>query len=188
MNDTWKFNFAYSFTAQEERIRIADGLSRPCLGFTDEVLNATYNTALYSRLGLSEPYNEEAGIKAEDCRRIARYWYWDKPNLEALPQRTAALLFDMCVTHGTREAVSLAQRGFNKCLGIYGAKLRVDGKLAYADITALGNETNRILSSILMERLRFLHDVLGEDARKYRMWRFRCIRLKNYLGVPDDKH
>lgn len=189
MNDTWKFEYAYSFTSKEELNRRQEKLRRPFCGLSQQILDASYSTSLYDELGLSKPFDGIMNLPEADCRALVKYWYWDKPNLEVFPQKTGAMLFDMCVTHGVKTAFTLAQRGFNKCLGIYGAKLRVDGVLSYAMTTALGNETNRTLSNMLMERLRFLRDVMGEDRPRYRLWAFRCIRLKDYLGVPDEpKH
>lgn len=179
------FNYAYYFTEKEERDCLPDGLHRPRFGLSQEMLTATYATELHKRLGLA-PFPGIKKLSNRDCHALVKHWFWDVPELYAFPRKTGAVMLDMCVTHGMQTAFTLAQKAFNKTVGFYGSKLRVDGKMSYALVTALGNETNKLLLYMLAERLQLLEEILG-NSPEFRLWLGRCARLKKYLGVKDEK-
>lgn len=186
MQNTENFNYAYLFTEKEEKNSWPDGLNRPRFGLTWDIINKSYNTSLHEQLELSPKYLWTNKVPRRDRWHLLKYWFWDIPKLYVFPKRTSAVLFDMCVTHGTHTTVELAQKAFNQTIGRYGSRLRADGKITYAVITALGNETNKLLLYMLAERLRMLNEKLG-DTPDYNIWHDRCLRLKQYLGVTDEK-
>ncbi len=186
MQSTENFNYAYLFTEKEEENNWPDGLSRPPFGLSWDIINKSYDTSLREKLGLSPKYSWAKKVPRKDRWHLLKYWFWDIPRLYVFPKRTSAVLFDMSVTHGAHTAIVLAQKAFNRTIGCYGSKLRTDGEITYAVTTALGNETNKLLLYMLAERLRMLNEKLG-DSPDYAIWHGRCLKLKEYLGVTDEK-
>ncbi len=180
------FNYAYFFTKEEEKTSWPDGIPRARFGLSREILRNSYDTKLREKLGLSPNYTVAKKVSKIDHWHIMKYWFWDVPKLYVFPKRTGAVLFDMCVTHGVNTAIILAQKAFNQTIGCYGSKLRTDGKITYVVTTALGNETNKLLLYMLAQRLQMMKEILG-DSHDYEIWHDRCLRLKQYLGVSNEK-
>lgn len=180
------FNYAYFFTKEEEKNNWPDGIPRARFGLSREMLRNSYDTKFREKLGLSPSCTVAKKVSKIDRWHIMKYWFWDVPKLYIFPKRTGAVLFDMCVTHGVNTAITLAQKGFNQTIGCYGSKLRTDGEITYTVTTALENETNKLLLHILAQRLQMLHGILG-DSPYYEIWHGRCLRLKQYIGVSNEK-
>lgn len=186
MQNTENFSYAFLFTRDEEKNNWPDGITRARYGLSWEILKTSYGTNLREKLGLSPNYILTKKVPERERWPLMKHWFWDVPGLYVFPKRTSAVLFDMCVTHGTQTAITLAQKAFNQTIGCYGLKLRTDGEITYAVTTALENETNKLLLHMLAQRLQMLHELLG-DSPNYGIWHDRCLRLKQYIGVSNEK-
>lgn len=102
-------------------------------------------------------------LNRTQARRIFRYAFWDRLDLDSLPFRMATILYDAAVNCGCVQAVKLAQRGYNHCV-LYGVRLAEDGILGSRTRSALaGTDTDRCVEQILEARRAFYRLLVARD-------------------------
>lgn len=137
------------------------------------------------QIGLDLPVTKAVvrRLTYDQALAIFRHYFWNALQLDRLPARPAAIVYDMAVNHGTARAVKLAQRGYNRCV-LHGTKLVVDGKLGPLTIAALSKDTSKINSAIIDAREDFYADIVQKDPEqgKYlRGWLNRAKDLRRYM-------
>ncbi|HIU17692.1 MAG TPA: hypothetical protein IAB01_04475 [Candidatus Avidesulfovibrio excrementigallinarum] len=127
------------------------------LAFVRQLERTADGRALLRRTGVRLPVTA-ASVRALTARQAAtlfRHEFWDRLNLDDLPLRPACVLYDAAVNCGPAQSVRIAQRGYNSCVGPYGVKLVVDGRLGPHSRAALAADTDTIIKAMLKERRRF---------------------------------
>lgn len=189
------FNKAQSFTAKWEG-QISDvpqdrggitayGVSRVFLESMEKIQS---KRAFLQQIGVILPIKKDSilHLSYEKAKAIFKQEFWNALNLDALPQRPATLMYDMAVNHGCPRAVILAQRGYNKCIGIYGVPLVEDGILGTKTRAALAYDTDAILGKILTERENFYAKIIENDPTQAvfeKGWNNRTRALRGHLEL-----
>lgn len=133
------------------------------------------------RMSIRLPITAETvrSLTRDQAEALFRWEFWTPLRMDALPQRSATLLYDMSVNHGAKRAVILAQRGYNACVGPYGKKLEEDGILGPQTRAALTHDTDAIASAIINARRDFYRAIVAQDATQN-------AHLKGWLNRADD--
>ena len=79
-----------------------------------------------TNFGIAKRSNPDVDIKnltEEEAKEIYKRDYWDKNNIDDLPDDLKHILFDMCVNMGRGTAVKVLQRAINN----KGGNLAIDG-------------------------------------------------------------
>ena len=79
-----------------------------------------------TNFGIAKRSNPDVDIKnltEEEAKEIYKRDYWDKNNIDDLPDDLKHILFDMCVNMGRGTAVKVLQRAINN----KGGSLAIDG-------------------------------------------------------------
>lgn len=190
-----KFDYAYAFTAEAE-----GGLSDVkedrggitaygvCIELLRDMASRGGCRRYLEYLGVKLPITRESvkTLTKEQARQIFRREFWTLPGLDVFPKRVACCLFDMAVNHGWRNAVKIAQRGYNAVIGPYGVPLVEDGKMGPKTKAALRQETAPLLRAIIDSRRLFFRRIVEHNPSQkvfIRGWLNRCDNLQDYLEV-----
>ena len=188
-----KYTFAYTFTAQAEGgfSDVAEdkgGVTAygVCIELLKSMSQTPIDRAFLQSAGVSLPITRVSvtGLSKDQAKKIFKYEFWDKHALDKYPLKLAALLFDMGVNHGWRNAVKLAQRGYNANLGPYGSKLVVDGIDGLKTKAALQQDSIKLLNKILDARAAFFRAIVENHPSQQKFlkgWLNRVGALRLYL-------
>lgn len=164
------FLYAYEFTKKWEGGYVNHPLDKGgptnfgiTIGTVQDI--ADRDPDFLASLEIQTPITEQTmrGLTPKQAERIFRRNYWDAENLDAFPRRIAAFLFDCNVNHGWRNAVKIAQRGYNEIVGVYGSKLTVDGIMGGKTRAALAVETNKLITAMIDAREKFYRSIVANN-------------------------
>lgn len=119
-------------------------------------------------------------LTREQAELIYRREYWDAVSLGSFPRRVAAFLFDAHVNHGWKNAVRIAQRGYNAIIGPYGTPLSTDGVMGIKTKVALGNESDKLISACIDARENFYRSIVANNPKQKAF-------LKGWLNRAEDQ-
>lgn len=167
------------------------------LVFLEDVASTQEGRRRLGELGVRLPAGITTLLRLSktQARHIFQYAFWDQLKLDTLPFRMAALLYDAAVNCGCEQAVKLAQRGYNRCVG-YGVRLAEDGVLGKKTRGALTRtDTDRCVQQILDVRREFYRLLAARDSSRQIFlndWLHRVNSLESFLlqgripGTPDQ--
>lgn len=165
-----KFLYAYQFTKKWEGGYVnhpADKGGPTNFGVTMGTVQdiADRDPDFLAYLEIQPPITEKTmrDLTAKQAERIFRRNYWDSESLDVFPQRVAAFLFDCHVNHGWRNAVLLAQRGYNATIGVYGQSLIEDGIMGGKTRAALAVETDKLITCMIDAREKFYRSIVANN-------------------------
>ena len=189
------YDYAYTFTAKAEGGYSNDKYDRggaTGYGVSTALLKSMSQISrdrnFLESCGVLLPVSGETikSLTREQAKEIFKSEFWDKNDLGIYPVRMAAVLFDMAVNHGWKNAVKIAQRGYNSFVGVYGSKLVVDGIDGHQTRQALKGDADLLLTRIIDRRWDFYEAIMENNPtqEKFRNgWHARCQNLRKYLGV-----
>ena len=181
------FDRAHAFTAKWEggfsdHPADAGGVTMhgASLAFVRDLADTPAGNTLLRRLGVRLPVTAASvrALTAQQAAALFRHAFWDRLRLDGLPLRPACVLYDAAVNCGPRQAVVLAQRGYNRCVGPYGVKLEVDGLLGPHTRAALAADTDTIVRAMLKERRAFYRQLASDKPSQ-------AVFLKGWLNRVD---
>ena len=172
-----KYTFAYTFTAQAEGgfSDVAEdkgGVTAygVCIELLKSMSQTPIDRAFLQSAGVSLPITRVSvtGLSKDQAKKIFKYEFWDKHALDKYPLKMAALLFDMGVNHGWRNAV----------------KLVVDGIDGLKTKAALQQDSIKLLNKILDARAAFFRAIVENHPSQQKFlkgWLNRVGALRLYL-------
>lgn len=107
-------------------------------------------------------------LTAEQARALYRTHYWDKTPMPQLPAKLRAVMFDMGVNHGPKNAYRILQYAIRA----KGGDIVADGVLGPKSIAAASMVT---VNDLILQRVKFYHDIV-ENKSSQRVFLFGWIK------------
>lgn len=186
------FEQAHKFTAQWEggltdHPNDKGGITKygVSLAFLSDLAQTQAGRDTLDRMGIRLPVTRET-IKAltpDHAASLFRWQFWDRLHCDDLQPRTALIIYDAAVNHGSARAVKLAQQACN--LVSPRAKLAVDGALGPLTRAALDANNRAALHTVCIEeRRKFYRAIVNNNPSQsvfLRGWLNRADALEQYL-------
>lgn len=155
------------------------------LAFLSDLAQTQAGRDTLERMGVRLPVNRECVkmLTREQAASLFRWQFWDRLHCDDLQPRTALVIYDAAVNHGSARAVKLAQQACN--IVSLRAKLDVDGALGPLTRAALdANNTPELHTACIEQRRRFYRNIVNNNPSQgvfLRGWLNRADALEQYL-------
>lgn len=140
-----------------------------------------------TKFGIAKRYHPDLDIQSltiDQAKALYKKGYWDRLNLDDLPERVAFILFDTAVNCGTVRAVKLLQKSLNALQPE--SALAEDGILGPHTIRVMLNANEReLVREFILQRQKYYRQKVRDAPKKSKFfagWILRTLDLSDLVG------